>query len=426
MPDVSTARDALTALALASTRLHPDDIPTVVAEEAAKAGLANLTIYLADLEQRVLVPFGGPPVPGRVSLAIDATVAGRAYRTERPVVASGEGGSGAGGASEGTTTWLPLVDSAERMGVISVVTDTEMDDEVLRACAAIVDLIAEMLSNKADYGDGIARARRVEDLTMAAEMRWAMLPPLTFTGRNLGISAILEPAYSVAGDTFDYAVNGDIAHVAIIDAVGHGLEAARIANLAIGAYRHSRRRDLDHAETYAAMDAALADEFGSEKFATAQLATLGLSSGCLRWLNAGHPPPMIVRGRHRVDLVSEVSLPVGLAASGDVRPQVAETFLEPGDVVLFFSDGVVEGRSAEGEQFGRERLADLLERAVAGAQTPAETLRLLGQAVVAHQPGPLQDDATLLILAWHGHEEQAARASVGPLALPGTDLIEGR
>ncbi len=391
----------LTAIALASTGLHPDDIPAVTAEEAAKLGIFDLTIYLADLEQRSLIPMPPPDGPFLEPLAIDSTVAGRAYRTERPVVMPEERGNGTP-QDAGRTAWLPLLDSAERLGVIFARTSVEIDQELLATCEAVANLVAELIANKAAYGDVITRTRRTQDVTMAAELRWSMLPPLTYTGRNLTISGIVEPAYEIAGDSFDYAVNGDTAHVAILDAMGHGVEAARIANLAVAAYRHSRRRDLGTVDTYKFMDQILADQFGPERFATAQLATLTLSTGQLCWLNAGHPPPMVIRRGHRVDLSSDVCLPVGLAGATVADAKLAEAYLEPGDLVLFFTDGVVEARSAGGDEFGRERLADLTERAAAAEQTPAETLRLVGHAVLEHQIGVLQDDATLLLLAWHG------------------------
>jgi serine phosphatase RsbU (regulator of sigma subunit) len=81
---------------------------------------------------------------------------------------------------------------------------------------------------------------------------------------------------------------------------------------------------------------------------------------------------------------------------------LARANLEPDDLVLFFTDGIVEARSETGEEFGRDRLGDLVERAVAAGQTVAETMRILGHAVVDHQPGDLHDDASLVGLAWHG------------------------
>ena len=386
----------LERLALASTTLHPDDIATLVAQEVSGAGLGDARLYLACLEQRELIPLPArgetPSTDNRID--IDDSPAGTAYRSELPVVEAGD-------EAETVTVWLPLMDSAERLGVMALTTNTMADDQ-MRLCQAIANLTGELISNKTDYGDLITQTRRTRPVTVAAELRWSMLPPLTFTGQNLTITGIVAPAYEIAGDTFDYAVNGDVAHLTILDAVGHGLEAARIANLAIGVYRHSRRSRLDPAHTYRSMNETIAAQFGPEKFATAQVATLQLSTGRLRWVNAGHPTPMVIRGAHRIDLPSHVWLPVGLADPESGEPPTSEAHLQPGDLVVFFTDGVVEARSASGVEFGRDRLGALLERAVALGEKPAETLRVVSHELLSHQPDKLRDDATLLLLSWDG------------------------
>ena len=66
-------------------------------------------------------------------------------------------------------------------------------------------------------------------------MRWGLLPPLTFTSPDVTIAGFLQPSQGIAGDAFDYGVTGRIASVAIFDAMGHGLEASRMANVAVGA-----------------------------------------------------------------------------------------------------------------------------------------------------------------------------------------------
>ena len=397
-PAEDAVAGALAGLLLSSTRLHPDDIPAAAAHEGAKLGLEDLTILLVDLGQQVLVPFrplhgSSGATSGGGGLPVDGSLAGRAYRTERPVVGEPVAGR--------TTVWIPLLDSAERLGVLEATTTRAVDAAALATFGAFTSLVGELVANKSGYGDAIVRTRHARPLTLSAELRWSMVPPLTFTGRNVSISGVLEPAYEVGGDTFDYALNGDLAHLAIIDAVGHGLEAARIANLAVTAYRKGRRSDLDLTDSYRATDAALADALGAEKFATALMATLTLSTGRLSWINAGHPIPLLLRQLHRLDLEGEPGLPLGLAGL-EAPPPVHTVDLEPGDLLLFFSDGVTEARSADGEEFGRDRLADLLGRAAAAAQTPAETVRRLAHAVLDHQEGVLQDDGTLLLVVWHG------------------------
>src|SRR5205085_9427437 len=122
-----------------------------------------------------------------------------------------------------------------------------------------------------------------------------------------------EPAYDIAGDTFDYAINGDVAHFAVFDAIGHGLEASQIANLAVGSYRNSRRHDAELPDILLEMDRVVSSAFGDKRFVTVQVGTLTLGTGELRLLNAGHPPPLLLReGRDAGDIPCHPCLPVGL------------------------------------------------------------------------------------------------------------------
>jgi phosphoserine phosphatase RsbU/P len=110
--------------------------------------------------------------------------------------------------------------------------------------------------------------------------------------------------------------------------------------------------------------------------------------------------PLLLRGRKVVaELSCEAVLPFGL---GDGAPEPGICDLEPDDVVLLYTDGVTEARTAGGELFGLERLTDLLEREAASGRTAEELLRRLVRSVLDHQAGGLRDDATLLLVQWTG------------------------
>ena len=378
----------ISRLIRSSTNLVPDDLAGLIATECRAAGFQDASVLLVALEQRVLTPL--PPVlswPGVQE--IDTSVAGRAFQLEQPVVVPH---------SEAVGMWMPLVDGSERLGVLYL-RSPAVSDELLARCQELAGLVAGLLVAKSRYGDILARTRRTQDMTLAAELRWAMLPPLTFTGKRVGIACLLEPAYEVAGDSFDYAINDGLLHLAVMDAMGHGLEASRMANLATGAYRLARRRGLDLLATHRLMDEAVRDQFGDEGFVTAQLATLDADDGRLQWLNAGHPQPLLLRGgRVALELHCPATLPLGLA---DLPSSPATVNLEPGDALLFFTDGIIEADSPGGEPFGVERLVDLTRRALSDRQTLAETVRRLVRAVRAHRAGPLADDATILCVDWH-------------------------
>jgi hypothetical protein len=372
----------------ASHDLAPDAIVAAVARAGQALDVEDVAIYLVDYEQTLLVPL--PDGTVRTPLEIDTTLAGRAFAA----IAVQEADLG-----PGRRLWLPLLDGAERLGVLGL-TIPALDDALRVRCSWLATLVAELLMTKGQYTDTYFLARRRHPMGLAAEMQWQLLPPLTFVTPRVVIAGRLEPAYEVAGDAFDYALNGDTAHLAVIDPVGHDLTASVLAAVALGSYRHSRRAGLGLGETHAAMDQTIAAQFGGERFVTGQLAQLDCVTGHLQWLNAGHPLPLLVRRAKVVDtLTCDPVPPLGL---GFGEAEIATAALEPDDRVLFYTDGVTEGRNLAGEPFGEDRLADLLVRETLAGQPAAETMRRLAHAILAHQGAKPRDDATMVFLEWPG------------------------
>ena len=395
LPQPASPTDAervLGSLLEAGHRLAPDELVPSVAAHMAMLEMTDVGVFLVDLDQRLLVPHTpGEAAPGE-PIEIDGTLPGQSFRMQELVREPAPAGAG-------TRIWAPLIDGADRLGVLRT-TVAKASEQTAARVRHFASITAGLIVSKSAYGDNLVRTRRRRDVDLAAELRWSMLPPLTFTNDRVALAGMLEPAYEIAGDAFDYAVNGDTAHLAIIDAMGHGLEASRMANLAVGSYRSSRRRGLDLEQTFSAMDGVVADQFGPERFVTGQLVRLDLTDGRLRWVNAGHPRPLLWRdGAPSDDLHCETSLPLGL---GYVPAEVAEVSLQPGDAVLFLTDGVVEARSPDGEFFGRTRLARMWQEVATDGEVPAEILRRLCHGILDHQQGRLQDDATLLLVAWTG------------------------
>jgi serine phosphatase RsbU (regulator of sigma subunit) len=373
----------------------PDDLPTLLSEHGSRLGASTVVLFLADYDQRVLVPVDHPGRPSQAALSIDGTVAGRSFRSldvQYSITAE-----------KGRRTWVPVIDGTERLGVLEFAFDARTEGNVNQdfedMLLAFAGLIAELVVTKSAYGDFLEVARRREPMSIAAELAWNLLPPLTFGCEPVVISGVVVPSYDVGGDSFDYSVDARTARFAVFDAMGHGLEAGLLATVAVAAYRNSRRRNSDLHGCVLAIDEAISDQFGPDRFVTAVLAELDLASGQLQWSLAGHPPPLLLRGGKIVKaLEGDVGLPLGLG----VHPSPATEALEPGDKVLLYTDGVVEARSVDGEFFGIDRLVDHVRRAATAQNPPPETLRKLVHAILAHQAGELQDDATAVLVEWRG------------------------
>ncbi|HEV7749997.1 MAG TPA: GAF domain-containing SpoIIE family protein phosphatase [Baekduia sp.] len=375
----------------------PSDLARIIAGQAASIGAGDLVLYLIDYEQAMLMPLGDA---GHRPLSVAGTLAGRAFRTTSVIRSAGEDG-------QGERLWLPLLDGTERMGVmaLSFAVDGGVDDRTLAVCERYAHLAALLLVTKNAYGDAFERIRRRQRMTIASELLWELVPPLLFATDRLAIAGMLEPCYDNGGDAFDYAINEDTLHLGIFDAMGHGLAAAGVAAFALSAYRHSRRGGYDLAETYVAMDEAVGGQFPGDRYVTAVIARVDLDSGRLSWISAGHPPPLVIRdGRHVLPLVAPPSTPLGVETPA--APQVAEMSLEPGDLLLLYTDGLSEARGDDGSMFGTGGLGEFIVREAAAGQTAPETLRRLRHAIVEGARGGLRDDASALLVEWRRGTER--------------------
>jgi serine phosphatase RsbU (regulator of sigma subunit) len=179
---------------------------------------------------------------------------------------------------DGVRMYLPQMGGGNEAGVLALTLDA-VDEDGRRLLRQLAVLAGGMLAAKNAYTDEFLQARRGAPMSLSAEVQWALLPPMTMITPQVALAGILEPAYDVAGDSFDYAINGNVLHLAVIDAMGHGLNAAMLATLAIGAYRHARRAGVGLADLYGLMDAVIEQQFGAEQFVTAQLMRLDTEQG---------------------------------------------------------------------------------------------------------------------------------------------------
>jgi hypothetical protein len=377
-----------------ATSSSPLDLVALVRKAARPLGARQVTLYLADFDRVSLQPVrsrrgsAGPEVrcPDMVSSA-----AGRSFRTGEPVV---EG-------LEGTIrVWVPVVDRSDRLGVLAL-RFADPDDLRLAECVSLGLFAGLLVASFARVTDMVHVFRRRQDMALAAGIQWDLLPPLIIRCKEAMACGLLQPAYEMAGDAFDYAVNDPHLDVAIFDGMGHGLHASVLTTLAVGAYRHARRAGADLDQVYLAVDEAVRAEFGDREFVTGILSRLHLSTGVLSWAKAGHPSPLLMRRGCVVgELDCATSLPFGIG-TGHCE-QVTTEALERGDAVLFFTDGVTEGRLADGVALGTDGLARMWENCAVLALPPEETLRTLSKGVVDYYAGKLCDDATLLLLDWRG------------------------
>lgn len=385
-PDVGIALRAL-------NRLAPSDITDSLAELGRQMGTYDMTAFLIDFEQSALRPIPDRSVhaDSPVDVPTEGTLEGQSF-LERRLVSQVTGGS--------TRVFVPILEGSECTGVLGFTLSGGLDDERRLRSEEIGMLAGAAIAIAARNTDLFNLVRRGEAMSLPASIQWDLLPPLQMETPEVTSSGVLEPAYDVGGDFFDHSANGFTVDTAIMDSMGHGLRSSIVSSLAVGSYRHDRREGQPLTTIHEHLDHVLADQFGGGQFVTGQLARLDVHSGQLTWTNAGHPLPLHLRGGRVLGTLScRPSLPWGL--HGQLAEEAQES-LEPGDSVVFYTDGVTEGRSINGEQFGIDRLIGAIEQASASRIRSDVILRNVIRSVLEHQDRRLRDDATVLWLTWEG------------------------
>ncbi|HVF32320.1 MAG TPA: PP2C family protein-serine/threonine phosphatase [Acidimicrobiales bacterium] len=379
--------------------IDPASVPEVVLGVATELGATDVTIYLVDFAQATLEPLPDRRTHREIAHSEDVatTVAGRSFASgAATIVDRGD---------DGVRIWVPIIEGSDRTGVLAV-TVADGTPDVVRGCEELGLFAGYLIATQARSTDLYNLHRRRRSLSLAASMQWDLLPPLVLKTSRVAVSGFLEPAYEVGGDCFDYAMNDTTLDVAILDAMGHGVDSSLIASLTIGSYRHDRREGKTLPQMHANLERVMAAHLPPLLFATGQLARIDLESGTLSWTNAGHPLPLLVRqGQVLQELACPPSLPWGLGtleADEVPPPTVASVALEPGDMVLFFTDGVTESDVSGGGTFGVAHLADLVGQHASDQLEIEEIVRRLARSVLEDQLGKPDDDATLVMVQWRG------------------------
>ena len=374
------------------TEVHaaaPMELPILVNRYATAVGLEEIVIYLVDLQQRHLVPL----THGLPTIDVDFSTAGWAYRTLDLRIEESEEAE--------LTAWLPLVDGAQRLGILGVRT-ASLDPTRLRRCHMIASVLAMAITSKRAYSDSFARHARTESMDLPAEMLRSLLPPRTIGDSHAVSTAVLEPAYHIGGDAFDHSLTESTLHAAIFDAMGHNLASGLTTSVAMAGCRNARRAGAELPQLVRTIDEALGQWF-PDQYCTGVVSRLNLTDGVFRWCNCGHPPPLLIRDERVLEKALErpPQPPMGLPAQlAEATREAHEIRLEPGDRVLFYTDGVTEARVEGGEEFGLDGFTSSIIRGAAAGELAPEVLRRLIHSILDRQNNQLRDDATLLLIEW--------------------------
>ncbi len=228
-----------------------------------------------------------------------------------------------------------------------------------------------------------ARTRELEaEVQTAAAVQQGLLPttPPVVAGAILG--GLSVPAADVGGDYYDFmATPSDEVILVIADVAGHSISSALLMAMARTVLREQAGKGLAPHDVLEATNATMyADLVNAGLFITLFCASYDPATGSLTFANGGHNPPLLRRANGTVEELDADGAPAGLLAQ--VGFELGRRQLAPGDLLVLYTDGVVEAGVENGDPFGDERLADLV--AASGQLSPDELGRAIHAAVVEH------------------------------------------
>ncbi|MFY9802411.1 MAG: GAF domain-containing SpoIIE family protein phosphatase [Candidatus Acidiferrales bacterium] len=288
--------------------------------------------------------------------------------------------------------------SGETIGVLQLLNKktgafTSADENLLRA---ISDHVALALENAQLHRDLLHKQRMERDLALARSIQLGLLPerPPALAGFDIGVSH--RPSLEVGGDYYDFIpLAPDTILTVVADVEGKGVGSAMVmANLqatlhALLAHLHSLERLVESLN-----DMMLADTRG-QKFMTMFLGLLDQPHRTLHYVNAGHVQPAVVRVNGEVEYLTEGGMVVGLFAG--VRYERGHVKLHRGDVVVFCTDGITEANNSSEEEYGSQRLVELVAR---NRELPAQEIvqSVLTEVDLFSRGGTHEDDRVILVL----------------------------
>jgi len=242
------------------------------------------------------------------------------------------------------------------------------EKRVLRSCAAQFALLLE----NARLTERVVEQEKLRrDVALAAEVQRRLLPekpPVTSVG---GIAAVSLPARVVGGDYYDFFDAGDRRiGIALADIAGKGVAAALVMSVVQASLRIiAAEGNISLPELAARMNRFLYRSTGSNSYATFFYAQIDEQTRELRYVNAGHNPPYLLRLAAGIEELATGGTVIGMFPQASYEE--AKVDLQPGDVLVAFTDGVTEALSPGEEEFGEERLKELLRRV---AHLPVEAM----------------------------------------------------
>ncbi len=303
----------------------------------------------------------------------------------------------------GTLAMVPLSSRGEIIGLLCVGKRNayEYDRDVLNVLYAFADIASVAIENSRLIRESFVKERMEQELLVAQQMQQSLLPQNLPSSPRFEIAARSLPAYEVGGDYYDVQqLDQRKLGVVVGDVSGKGVSAALYMAQLKGVFQSIGRNDLGARDILVRMNAALWRSMERRSFISLLYAILDHEDGTLTFARAGHCPLLFVHGDD-YSFLQPGGMALGLEGSERFAEALEENVLHlnPGDVVVMFTDGVTEAHDADGVEFEYTRLADVV-RGRRGEPAHAILASIFDEVRQYSGKTHAEDDMTAVVLRW--------------------------
>jgi phosphoserine phosphatase RsbU/P len=282
------------------------------------------------------------------------------------------------------------------------------DDEIAALTHSFIEMKVALKAYIANLAETTAAKERIEsELKIARAIQMSFLPkhfPPFPKKKAFEIYADLEPAKEIGGDFYDFfLLDDDQLFFTIGDVSGKGIPAALFMAVTKTLIKGIAGSDTELSQVLERVNLELCLDNEAMMFATVFCGILNFSSGELRYTNAGHLPPLLVRPANDPEWLK---IPQGTALGVDEEAhyQTQTTLLKPGDSIILYTDGVTEAMNGEYQMYSAERL--LAAMRLKGVESSEEYVHEIFDSVKAHELGvPQSDDITVLVVVFRDFQK---------------------
>jgi sigma-B regulation protein RsbU (phosphoserine phosphatase) len=294
---------------------------------------------------------------------------------------------------------VPLGVGENVFGIVyadSPIAEGRFTEDHLKVLTTLASVASIRVENTRLLEQQMERERLEHELQLAMEIQQRFQPTAPPIVQGYELQGISFSCYEIGGDYYDFIERSDgRLVVALGDVSGKGTAAALLMSSLHAAVHAQAASHSTLVETITAVNKYLAENIPSNRFVTLFYGELDPKSGSLSFVNAGHNPPLIVHESGTVEHLAAGGLPLGIIPHAEYRE--GRTQLQYGDVLVIYSDGVSEAVSPSGEEFGPERLYDVVAQNLKASASGIRD-RIESALTKFAQGTPANDDITLVIV----------------------------